>query len=58
MDMSVAALSVAQHQAEAWQEIGLKMLDKAMDTDVEMVEEALQMSSLDPNVGQNIDISV
>lgn len=57
MDMSIAALSVTQHQANAWQEIGIKMLDKAMDTDVQMIEETLEMA-VDPNLGHNIDISV
>ena len=56
--MSIAALSVTQHQAKAWQDIGIAMLDKALDTDTQMVEEAIEMASLDPNRGQNIDISV
>ena len=58
MDMSIAALSVDLHQANLWQDIGIAVLDKAIDADAEMVEEALEMTSLDPNVGQNIDISV
>ena len=58
MDMSIAALSVDLHQAKLWQDIGIAVLDKAIDADSEMVEEALEMVSLDPNLGQNIDISV
>ena len=58
MDMSIAALSVDLHQARLWQDIGIAVLDKAIDADSEMVEEALEMASLDPNLGQNIDISV
>ena len=56
MDMSIAALSVDLHQANLWQDIGIAVLDKAIESDSEMVEEAL--ASLDPNLGQNIDISV
>ena len=58
MDMSIAALSVDLHQANLWQDIGIAVLDKAIESDSEMVEEALEMASLDPNLGQNIDISV
>ena len=56
MDMSIAALSVDLHQAQLYQDIGIKVLEKAMDADADMVEEALQ--SLDPNLGNNIDIIV
>ena len=58
MDMSIAALSVDLHQAQLWQDVGIAVLDKAIDADSEMVEEALEMASLDPNLGQNVDISV
>lgn len=58
MDMSIAALSVDLHQANLWQDIGIAVLDKAIEADSEMVEETLEMASLDPNLGQNIDISV
>ena len=58
MDMSIAAMSVDMHQAQLWQDIGLKVLDKAMEADTEMAEEALNIGSLDPNLGNNIDISV
>ena len=58
MDMTIAALSVDLHQANLWQDIGIAVLDKAIESDSEMVEEALEMASLDPNLGQNIDISV
>ncbi|MBR1729426.1 MAG: YjfB family protein [Selenomonadaceae bacterium] len=58
MDMSIAAMSVGMHQAELWQDIGIAMLDKAMEADTEMIEEALDMGNLDPNLGHNIDISV
>ena len=58
MDMSIAALSVDMHQAQLWQDIGIKVLDKAIEADSEMIEEALNIGSLDPNLGNNIDISV
>ena len=58
MDMSIAAMSVGMHQAELWQNIGIEVLKKAMDADTEMIEEALDIGSLDPALGNNIDISV
>lgn len=58
MDMSIAAMSVDMHQAQLWQDIGIAVLDKAMEADTQMVEEAIEMGSLDPNLGNNIDISV
>lgn len=58
MDMSIAALSVDMHQAQLWQDIGIAVLDKALEADTQMVEEAIEMGSLDPALGNNIDISV
>ena len=58
MDMSIAAMSVDMHQAQLWQDIGIKVLDKAIEADSEMIEEALNIGSLDPNLGNNIDISI
>lgn len=58
MDMSIAAMSVGMHQAELWQNIGIEVLKKAMDADTEMIEEALEVGSLDPALGNNVDISV
>ncbi|MBR1396696.1 MAG: YjfB family protein [Selenomonadaceae bacterium] len=58
MDMSIAAMSVGMHQAELWQNIGIEVLKKAMDADTEMIEEALDIGSLDPALGNNVDISV
>ena len=56
--LSIAALSVDLHQAQTWQDIGIAVLDKALDTNSEMVEEAIDMVNLDPVRGHNIDISV
>ena len=58
MDMNIAAMSVDMHQAQLWQDIGVAVLDKAMEADTQMVEEAIEMGNLDPNLGNNIDISV
>ena len=58
MDMSIAAMSVDLHQAKLWQDVGIAMLDKAIETDSQMIEEALEIGSLDPNLGNNIDISI
>ena len=58
MDMSIAAMSVGMHQSELWQDIGISVLKKAMEVDTEMLEEAIEIGNLDPNLGNNIDISV
>ena len=58
MDMAIAAMSVDMHQAQLWQDIGIKVLDEAIDMDSEMIEEALNIGSLDPNLGNKIDISI
>ena len=58
MDMSIAAMSVDLHQAKLWQDVGIAVLDKAIEADTQMVEEALEIGSLDPNLGNNIDISI
>ena len=58
MDMSIAAMSVDMHQAQLWQDVGIKVLDKAIEADSEMIEDALNIGSLDPNLGNNIDISI
>ena len=56
--MSIAAMSVDMHQAQLWQDIGIKVLVKAIEADSEMIEDALNIGSLDPNLGNNIDISI
>ncbi len=59
MDMSIAALSVNMHQAQVQQDMGIAVMKMAMESDVSMVDEALEMvESLDPALGNNIDISV
>lgn len=57
MDMNIAALSVDMHLAQAQQNFGVAVVKMAMDDSAEQTEEILQeMSNLDPNLGNNIDI--
>ena len=51
MDMSIAAMSVDMSQ-----QFGISVMKMAMDTTEEAVGEMLE--SLDPAVGNNIDITV
>lgn len=58
MDMSIAALSVGMHQSQVAQDMGVAVLKMAMDTaesgTTELLDEMVE--SLDPNLGQSIDI--
>ena len=56
MDMSIAAMSVDLSQARFSQQFGISFMKMAMDTTEEAVGEMLE--SLDPAVGNNIDIAV
>ena len=56
MDMSIAAMSVDLSQARFSQQFGISVMKMAMDTTEEAVGEMLE--SLDPAVGNNIDIAV
>ena len=59
MDMSIAALSVDMHLAKTQQDFGVSVLKMAMEADTSMLEEALEsVESLDPNLGNNIDVSI
>ncbi len=59
MDMAIAAMSVDLNMARTQQELGVSVLKMAMETDASLAEEALQaVESLDPALGQNIDITV
>ena len=59
MDMSIAAMSVDLSLAKTQQELGISVLKMAMAADTSAVEEALEaVESLDPALGNNIDISV
>ncbi len=58
MDMSIAALSVDMHLAQTQQNFGVAVLKMAMSDSAEQMEEVLQeIGSLDPNLGNNIDIT-
>lgn len=57
MDMSIAALAVNMHLAQTQQDFGVAVMKMAMDTSTEQAEEILQeLGSLEPNLGNNIDI--
>jgi len=58
MDMSIAALSVDMHLAQTQQNFGVAVMKMAMENSTEQVEEVLQeLGSLEPNLGNNIDIT-
>ena len=57
MDMNIAALSVDMHLAQTQQNFGVAVMKMAMENSTEQVEEVLQeLGSLEPNLGNNIDI--
>ncbi|MBE6073119.1 putative motility protein [Selenomonas caprae] len=58
MDMSIAAMSVGMHQAQAGQDMGVAVLKMAMETAEAGPEELLEQmeASLDPNLGALVDI--
>lgn len=57
MDMSIAALAIDMKSAQVQQNFSVSVLKMAMDTAEEVVTEELQqLESLDPNLGQNLDI--
>ena len=58
MDMSIAALSVDLNLMKTQQEWGVSVLKMAMAAEESGVEEALEVvESLDPAIGQNIDVT-
>lgn len=57
--MSIAALSVGMHQAQAGQDLGVAVMKMAMEQaeiGAEELLENLEAVPLDPNLGANIDI--
>ena len=56
--MSIAALSVGMAQAQTAQSVDTAVLKLSMDTSAEGVTDLLDTigESLDPNLGQNLDI--
>lgn len=58
MDMSIAAMSVDLNMAKTQQELGISVLKMAMAAETSGVEEALEaVENLDPNLGQNLDVT-
>ncbi len=57
-DMSIAAMSVGMHQAQAQQQLDVSVLKMAMDTAQVGMEEMLEELpvSLDPNLGSMVDV--
>lgn len=59
-DMTIAAMSVDMHQAQAQQELGLSVMKMAMDSEAVAVDELIgdmaSAVSVDPGLGANVDI--
>ncbi len=58
MEMSIAALSVGMSAQQNMQDMGVSVLKLAMDAETDGVQNLLDtaVGSLDPNVGQQLDI--
>ncbi len=57
MDMSIAALAVDMKSAQVQQNFDVSVMKMAMDTNQELVAEELQqLESLEPYLGQSLDI--
>ena len=57
MDMNIAALAVDMKNAQVQQNFDVAVMKMAMDTNTELVTEELQqLESLEPYLGQNLDI--
>ena len=57
MDMSIAALAVDMKNAQVQQNFDVAVMKMAMDTNQEPVAEELQqLESLEPYLGQSLDI--
>ncbi len=57
--MSIAAMSVGMHQAQAGQDLGMAVMKMAMEQaeiGTEELLENLEAVPVDPNLGANIDI--
>ena len=59
MDMNIAALAVDMKNAQVQQNFDVAVMKMAMDTNQELVTEELQqLESLEPYLGQSLDIIV
>ena len=59
MDMSIAALSIGLNQGKVQQQFGVSVLKMQMNTVEQGIETILPQAagSLDPNLGQHLDVS-
>ncbi|MBQ1511579.1 MAG: YjfB family protein [Selenomonadaceae bacterium] len=57
-DMTIAAMSVAMHQSQVQQDLGISVMKMAMDTETAALGELMEdmAVSLDPNLGAAVDI--
>ena len=59
MDMNIEALAVDMKNAQVQQNFDVAVMKMAMDTNTELVTEELQqLESLEPYLGQSLDIIV
>ncbi len=58
--MDIAALSTAMSMADVQSQVGVAMLSKSLDTVEDLGDGMVKMmeASVNPNLGQNIDIIV
>lgn len=58
--MDIAALSVSMKQASLYQQVGIALTKKVMDTNEVNLQGLMKImeSSVNPNLGKNIDVSV
>jgi len=60
--MDIGALSIAMSQARVQQDIGIAVVKMAMDTGEDnasqMISEIMNNAAVDPNLGNNIDVSI
>lgn len=58
--MDIAALSISMKQASLYQQVGIALTKKVMDTNEGNLQALMKIMelSVNPNLGKNIDISV
>ena len=56
MDMSIAALSVSMNEAKLEQDFNVGVMKMAMNTEMSAMEEIMKDLTMNPNLGQNVDI--
>lgn len=65
VDMDIAGVSAAMAQGRLQSQVGMAVLDKAMDTNealgaglIQMIDSAAMEQSVNPNIGANFDMRV